>query len=289
MFGRAGVRRWEGNYMKNRLPTVLAVTALVVALMGATGAAQAVVASFAANAGKLSGFKASKRSKKNTVVVRGANGKIDAGSIPAQARGARGLPGAPGAPGAQGIQGIQGTQGVKGDKGDTGDTGPPGAPNPNADKLDGYDADGLVRVARANAAGAPLAVVDTVLVTVALTAPAAGFVLLQADYNVIGSGCPCEASFVLKDAVNSALSPNYRIVQKAVDGGFASGSVGWLFPVTAGNRSFQLLGHRGLGTIVGVDGPTIQALYVPFGSTGAGTLSVEQTADLRNQSPTATD
>jgi hypothetical protein len=69
--------------MKNRLPVALSVTALVVALLGSTGAAEAVI-SFAANAGKLRGFAPSKASKKNTVVVRGANGKIDARSIPAQ-------------------------------------------------------------------------------------------------------------------------------------------------------------------------------------------------------------
>jgi hypothetical protein len=83
------------QYMRNRLPTVLAVTALVVALLGSTGVAQAVVATFAANAGKLSGFKASKRAKKNTVVVRGANGKIDAASSsrPARSTGAAGRAG----------------------------------------------------------------------------------------------------------------------------------------------------------------------------------------------------
>jgi hypothetical protein len=91
--------------MKNRLPTVVSVTSLavaLVALMTATGVANAVVVSFAANAGKLSGFKASKAAKKNTVVVRGKNGKIDARSIPAQARGPQGPQGPKGDPGAIG-------------------------------------------------------------------------------------------------------------------------------------------------------------------------------------------
>lgn len=94
--------------MKNRLPIAISVAALVVALLGATGLAQAVQSAtvpFAANAGKLRGFAPSKTSKKNTVVVRGANGKIDARSLPASASGPRGS------------QGPTGAQGPKGDRG----------------------------------------------------------------------------------------------------------------------------------------------------------------------------
>jgi hypothetical protein len=95
--------------MKTRVPTILSVTALVVALLGATGAANAVVVSFAANAGKLSGFRASKTAKKNTVVVRGKNGKIDARSIPEQARGPQGPKGDPGAIGGPAGGSLTGT------------------------------------------------------------------------------------------------------------------------------------------------------------------------------------
>jgi len=119
--------------MKNRLPMALAVTALIIAVFSATGIAQAATASFALNAGKLLGFKPSKTSKKNTVVVRGANGKIDARSIPAQARGARG---------------TAGPAGPVGPTGPKGDTGPAGAPNPNAvnsDKLDNLDSTDFAR------------------------------------------------------------------------------------------------------------------------------------------------
>lgn len=97
--------------MKNRLPIVISIAALVVALLGTTGVAQAVqnAASFAANAGKLRGFAPSKTSRKNTVVVRGKNGKIDARSIPAQARGARGTQGPAGPTGPQGAPGQGGS------------------------------------------------------------------------------------------------------------------------------------------------------------------------------------
>jgi hypothetical protein len=115
--------------MKQRLPIALSATALVVALMGMTplgeAASNAVRATFAQNAGKLRGFAPSKRAKKNTVVVRGANGKIDRASLPLT-RGPAGPAGPTGPAGAVGATGATGPQGSKGDKGDKGDTGSPG-------------------------------------------------------------------------------------------------------------------------------------------------------------------
>jgi hypothetical protein len=123
----------------------------VVAVLGTTSlgeaASSAVRATFAQNAGKLRGFVPSKKAKKNTVVVRGANGKIDRASLPltqgprgpagatgpAGAQGAAGPAGPAGLAGATGPAGPQGDKGDKGDtgaqglKGDTGDTGPPGS------------------------------------------------------------------------------------------------------------------------------------------------------------------
>jgi hypothetical protein len=115
--------------MRQRLPIVLSATALVVALLAMTplgeAASSQLRATFAANAGKLRGFAPSKAAKKNTVVVRGANGKIGRASLPL-IRGPRGPAGAAGAAGAQGAQGATGA---------TGATGPAGAPNPNATGL----------------------------------------------------------------------------------------------------------------------------------------------------------
>jgi Collagen triple helix repeat (20 copies) len=131
--------------MRQRIPIVLSVTALLVALLGATpygeAATNAVLATFAQNAGKLRGFAPSKSAKKNTVVVRGANGKIDRGSLPATAsalgvrgpQGAQGPPGTAGAPGQQGLQGEPGLHGAPGPQGEHGLQGAPGsqgAPGP---------------------------------------------------------------------------------------------------------------------------------------------------------------
>ncbi len=159
------------------------------------------------------------------------------------------------------------------------------ATNLDADKVDGYGANELVRVARANASGTTLTGTEQNQVTVSLTAPTAGFVLVQSDYNVSGTGCPCEAWMLLRDE-GSQTAPSYKIVKKAVDHGFDSGSMGWVFPVTAGSHTFRLTAFKGGGTTVGVNGPTIQALFVPFGSAGgAGTL---QAQSLQEDSPTST-
>jgi hypothetical protein len=124
--------------MRQRIPTVLSVTALFVAIFGATpygeAASNAALASFAQNAGKLGGFAPSKTTKKNTVVVRGANGKIDRASLPttaaplgrAGAQGAQGPQGPAGPAGAQGQPGGQGERGLQGEAGAAGQQGPKG-------------------------------------------------------------------------------------------------------------------------------------------------------------------
>lgn len=97
--------------MHKRLPIVLSLLALVVSLLGVTGVGQAassaVRATFASNAGKLRGYAPSKTKKKNTVVVRGANGKIDKASLPLTT-GPRGLRGATGPAGPAGPTGPVG-------------------------------------------------------------------------------------------------------------------------------------------------------------------------------------
>jgi hypothetical protein len=112
--------------MRQRIPIAVSATALVVAVLGATplgeAASNAVRATFAQNAGKLRGFAPSKTAKKNTVVVRGVNGKIDRSSLPLT----RGPAGPTGPVGPVGATGATGAQGLKGDKGDKGDTGSPG-------------------------------------------------------------------------------------------------------------------------------------------------------------------
>ncbi len=115
--------------MQKRLPIALSAAALVVSLLGATGigqaASNAVRVAFAANAGKLAGYGPSKRAKKNTVVVRGANGKIDKASLPLTT-GPRGRTGSAGPGGPTGPTGAAGAAGATGATGAAGATGPRG-------------------------------------------------------------------------------------------------------------------------------------------------------------------
>ena len=239
--------------MKNRLGIALGLAALVVAALGTTSAGQA-----AGDALKASVGNAGVAGPLGTQVVR---------------RGPRGPRGRRGPRGLVGPRGPAGPVGPAGPAGPAGPTGPPGAPNPNADTLNGYAANGLVRTARAAGSGTTLTGADVNQATVAITAPSAGFVFIQADYNLTGSGCPCDGWFLIRDNVTGTLVPNYKILLKSTDTGvFASGGMGWTFPVTAGARSFSLQAHKVVGTTVGVDAPMLRAIYVPFGSTGGGTL-----------------
>lgn len=100
--------------MRNRIPIALALTALLVALLGATpigeAARNAVVktALFAKNAGKVGGIKASKTPKAGQLLALGKNGKFPASVVPA---GPAGPPGPPGPSGPSGPAGSAGSIG----------------------------------------------------------------------------------------------------------------------------------------------------------------------------------
>jgi hypothetical protein len=106
--------------VKRRLPLILSATALLVALLGSTpfgraagSALEQVVprakrADFAANAGRLNGYKASLTPRRGQIPVVGANGKLSA------SLGAIGPAGPKGDPGPQGPQGPAGGAGVAG-------------------------------------------------------------------------------------------------------------------------------------------------------------------------------
>jgi hypothetical protein len=121
---------------KSRTATILAATALVVAVFGSTplghAAGSLVLARNSVGAAQLktNAVTGPKISKNAVTSVKVKNGTLlaadfKAGQLPAGPQGPQGGPGPQGPPGAQGIQGIQGP---KGDKGETGIQGQPGPP-----------------------------------------------------------------------------------------------------------------------------------------------------------------
>jgi len=256
--------------LKNRLPLVLSATALVVAVFGITPLGQAttniVQTHFARNANFLRGKAPSIKAGKNKIPAANKAGKLDASWGAVGARGAAGPPGANGAPGPQGPQGPPGGAGA---------TGPAGAPNPNADKLDGFDANGLTRVAYA-ASGSVIAITTSSqpYLTVNITAPAAGFVLLNSSFTGFTSPAGT-AEFSAAIAKTSAPAAGGTFQQATVDASTNEANISntQVFAVTAGVQTFQLQVTR-TGAAAGfTDWGQLTAIYSPFGSTGSGTLS----------------
>jgi hypothetical protein len=197
--------------------------------------------------------------------------------------------------GPRGLQGAQGIQGPKGDRGDTGapgaqgekgDTGAPGAPNPNAldsDKVDGYHADELSRVAREQPSDT-LSPDDGVkaVASVTLTVPRPGFVVVTSTTDAENGTCACllETSLVTEDAGASGGSW-WTDALLADSGAFGLGFVGTtmnteVFTVTTpGEHTFTVAGYMygpaGATTDLYTD---LNARFVPFGPTGGSTLGI---------------
>jgi hypothetical protein len=145
----------------------------------------------------------------------------------------------------------------------------------NADRLDGKHSNQLVRAARmVTGATTLITTVDgTYGTALSITAPAAGFVIVNADVTIIGSGCStgCIAWARVRHIQSGALS----IYSEASLYEETRGQVGpsYVFPVSAGVNTFDIRLARtsGDGSLSGWWGQ-MNALYVPFGSTGSGTL-----------------
>jgi hypothetical protein len=153
----------------------------------------------------------------------------------------------------------------------------------NTNALNGYAANGLVRVARANGAifpsgSAALGACEsayTSLATVTITAPGPGFVKVDGVYTArhVAAGDTVEAQLI---ATGGATSPIEYGVAGTSAGQMALVPFGnsWVFPVSAaGPFSITL---RGCSFATGADAfnAEMSAIFVPFGSSGTSTLSV---------------
>jgi len=147
----------------------------------------------------------------------------------------------------------------------------------NADLIDGLHADELVRVGSGGSEVTTSNVTFTTLVHVDLDIPASGFVLLtsQAQFKTQSSACaPCYVHFRFHDQT-ATTTPTSPVQIASIGFGTTDiidvpGSATWVFPVTAGPRTFALESGTFPSTAsIAVVNPVITALFIPFGPSGA--------------------
>jgi hypothetical protein len=191
----------------------------------------------------------------------------------------------------RGQRGPRGFQGAKGDKGDKGDTGAPGAPNPNAvdsDKVDGYHANELARVARKQTSSTLST--DEGQKTVAsltLNVPRAGFVVVTSTNDAEAGTCACLLETLVDGDAGTTGGSWYTDAMLANSGliGYVGTTVNTeVFTVTTpGVHTFTVA-----GVMYGAAAQTVtlyidfNARFVPFGSTGGSTLGTTSRATARH-------
>lgn len=166
-------------------------------------------------------------------------------------------------------------RGAPGPRGATGAPGQAGPPNPNAqnsDKVDGFDANGLVWVVGANDGtngtfvnALPMSSYGTIA-TANITAPSAGYVLVVASAYMQHAAAGTSTAFLrVRDPVSATTAPP-SLSYLAFYG--ETSSLTHVFTVAAGARSFILEGY-GNDSNWGVGSGNITAMFVPFGASGA--------------------
>jgi hypothetical protein len=148
----------------------------------------------------------------------------------------------------------------------------------NAGAVNGYAANSLVRVARmATTLFQPLTFgLTTYGAPLSITAPSHGFVLVTGSYTV-GMSAPCTvgcvAAGLIRHTQDAALS-NIVYASLAHYGDSQNMAFAHVFQVSAGLSVFELRTARALGGdgTLQAQSASLTALFVPFGSTGGGTL-----------------
>jgi len=170
-----------------------------------------------------------------------------------------------------------------GPQGPQGPQGPPGAPNPNADTLNGFAANGLIRTALGAGPAFPDSVAlgscgsaETQVAAVTVTAPGAGFVVVSG--SVTARNTTAGGTVRVHLLPSSGVQSSYIYASTGNGAGTAllqTLSAHWVFPVSAaGAFTVQL---RGCSFASGADafGGQMNAVYAPFGAAGAGPARVE--------------
>jgi len=156
----------------------------------------------------------------------------------------------------------------------------------SADALQGYSASALSRGARSAASAVIVPSAEGTVNSVAITAPATGFVLVTAAIEAVGpEACPCQLFYAIRDNV-SGLYNGFSQGLLVQWGWFDSSSVSWLFSVEAGARSFDLRAYVDYpASTTATSYSWMTALFVPFGATGSptGISSPDAVEDARER------
>ena len=152
----------------------------------------------------------------------------------------------------------------------------------NAAKLDGLDANSLIRVA-GTGDDSSLTLADmpqTYGPALSITAPTAGFVVISGWITIRGNSCTtgCDASaFVLHS--ESAFQSWGAMASVAPGSQFVTIPLSWVIRVNAGVNTLDARVWRsnGNGELVAVFGG-FTAIFSPFGSTGGGPFATDTTA-----------
>jgi hypothetical protein len=161
--------------------------------------------------------------------------------------------------------------------------GPGKPPKVNADKVDGFDANELVRGTGASGTEALVAITATAptfqnALTITVTAPKAGFVLVTASSGAENTTATCAVfdcgvQFRLRHVQGAAQSPAVAVSVHGAVTPRNTASVTQAFPVGAGTQTFNLQVARVTASqSPSYFSPQMTGIYVPFGSTGGSTL-----------------
>jgi hypothetical protein len=172
-------------------------------------------------------------------------------------------------------RGAQGPQGAQG---------PPGPSNPNADTLNGYHANGLIRTALGAGPAFPSSVVlgscataETSVAEVSISVPGAGYVVVSGSVTArnVGAGGTTRAHLF------PSSGPLSSYVYASVGNGAGQATLHtlsshWVYQVAgAGTFTVQL---RACTFAAGTDafGGQVNAVYAPFGAAGTGPARPQQ-------------
>jgi hypothetical protein len=172
-------------------------------------------------------------------------------------------------------RGAQGPQGAQG---------PPGPSNPNADTLNGYHANGLIRTALGAGPAFPSSVLlgtcgtaETSVAQVSISAPGAGYVVVSGSVTARNTG----AGGTVRVHLFPSTGPLSSYVYASVGSGAGQASLHtlsshWVYQVAgAGTFTVDL---RACTFAAGTDafGGQVNAVYAPFGAAGAGPAKPQQ-------------